>query len=40
MQVSRMCLGRNTENVALVFKIKIMKNTEEQKILAIIIGNN
>ena len=27
-----MCLGRNTENQTFVFKIKIMKNSEKQKI--------
>ena len=27
-----MCLGRNTENQTFLFKIKIMKNSEKQKI--------
>ena len=34
-----MCLERNTENKTFVFKNKIMKNSEEQKILGIIIDN-
>ena len=34
-----MCLGRNTENETFVFKNKIMKNSEEQKILGLIIDN-
>ena len=37
--MSLVCLGRNTENEAFVFKNKIMKNGEEQKILGIIVDN-
>ena len=32
-----MCLGRNTENKTFVFKSKILKNSEKQKILGIFI---
>ena len=32
-----MCLGRNTENRTFVFKSKILKNSEKQKILGIFI---
>ena len=34
-----MCFGRNTEDETFVFKNKIMKNSEEQKILGINIDN-
>ena len=34
-----MCLGRNTEKETFVFKSKTLKNSEEQKILGIIIDN-
>ena len=34
-----MCLERNTENKTYVFKNKIMKNNEEQKIILMIIDN-
>ena len=34
-----MCLERNTENKTFVFASKIMKNSEEQKTLGIIIDN-
>ena len=34
-----MCLGKNTENETSVFKNKIMKNNEEQKIFEITIDN-
>lgn len=34
-----MCLRKNTENEIFVFKYKIMKNSEEQKTLGIIIDN-
>ena len=34
-----MCLGKNTKNKALVFKNKIMKRSQEQKIIGIVIDN-
>lgn len=35
-----MCLRKNTENETFVFKYKIMKNSEEQKTLGIIVDNS
>ena len=34
--MSLVCLGRNIENETFVFKSKIMKSSEEQKILGLI----
>ena len=34
-----MCLGTNTDNERFVFKNKIMKSSEEQKIIGVIIDN-